>query len=196
MRKLSAVLAVALAGALVGPSQAAVLNWNSTLSGSQEIPPNASTATGFGSVRFDNVTNVLSLNVQWQGLIGGSAFMAHIHCCVVVPPDNAGIALDLWTPTDPARPATGSYSALYDLDDVNPFRAGFTGSNGGTALSAMQALIGAMDAGEGRAYYNIHTAQFPGGEIRGNLAVPEPATLSLLIGGLGLLLAGRRFSRS
>lgn len=195
MRKLSAVLAIALAGALVGPTQAAVLNWNSTLSGSQEIPPIASTATGFGSVRFDNVTNVLSLNVQWQGLIGGSAFMAHIHCCVVAPPGNAGIALDLWTPTDPARPATGSYSAVYDLDDVNPFRASFTGPNG-TALSAMEALINAMNAGEGRAYYNIHTTQFGPGEIRGNLAVPEPATLSLLIAGLGLLLAGRRFSRS
>jgi hypothetical protein len=170
------------------------LNWNSTLSGSQEIPPNASTATGFGSVRFDNVTNVLSLNVQWQGLTGASIF-AHIHCCVSPPPGNVGIARDLWLLGDP-RPATGSYSAFYDLDDVNPFRAAFTGSNGGTALSAMGALIGAMDAGEGRAYYNIHTAQFPGGEIRGNLAVPEPATLSLLIGGLGLLLAGRRFSRS
>ena len=60
----------------------------------------------------------------------------------------------------------------------------------------MNVLIGAMNAGGGRAYYNIHTAQFGGGEIRGNLTVPEPATLSLLIGALGLLVAGRKFARS
>lgn len=196
MRKLSAAIAVALAGVLVGPSQAAVLNWNATLSGSQEIPPNASPATGFGTVRFDTVTNELSLNLQWQGLTGGSAFMAHIHCCVSAPPGNTGIALDLWTPNDPARPATGSYSAFYDLDLGNPFGVTFTNNNGGSALTAMQALINAMDAGEGRAYYNIHTTSFRPGEIRGNLAVPEPATLSLVIGALGLLVAGRRFALS
>lgn len=194
MRKLSAAFAMALAGALAGPSQAAVMQWDAILSSSQEIPPNASTATGSGSVQFDDVTNELSLSAQWQGLTGAGV-QAHIHCCVATPPGNAGIALDLWLASDP-RPATGSYDALYDLDLVNPFRSAFTTANGGTALSAMQALIGAMDAGGGRAYFNIHTAQFPGGEIRGNLAVPEPATLPLLIGGLGLLLAGRRFAPS
>jgi hypothetical protein len=195
MRKLAATTAMVLAGALAGPSQAAVLKWDATLSGSQEIPANAATATGSGWVQFDDATNELSLYVQWQGLTGVGV-QAHIHCCVASPPGNVGIALDLWLPADPARPATGSYDALYDLDLVNPFRAAFITANGGTALGAMQALIGAMDAGEGRAYYNIHTAQFPGGEIRGNLAVPEPATLALVLGGLGLLVAGRRFARS
>lgn len=41
-----------------------------------------------------------------------------------------------------------------------------------------------MDAGGGRAYFNIHTVMFPGGEIRGHIAVPEPVTLLLLLGGL------------
>jgi hypothetical protein len=194
MRKLSAAIVVAVAGTLAGPSQAAIMRWDATLSGSQEIPANISTATGSGWVQFDDSTNELSLYVQWQDLTGPGV-QAHIHCCVASPPGNVGVALDLWLPTDPARPDTGTYKADYDLDLVNPFRAAFVGSSG-TALTAMQALIGAMDAGGGRAYYNIHTARFPGGEIRGNLAVPEPATLSLLIGGLGLLVAGRRFVRS
>jgi hypothetical protein len=194
MRKLSAAIVVAVAGTLAGPSQAAIMKWDATLSGSQEIPTNNSTATGSGWVQFDDSTNELSLSVQWQGMTGDGV-QAHIHCCVASPPGNVGVALDLWLAANP-RPATGTYDADYDLDLVNPFRAAFVTANGGTTLTAMQALIGAMDAGGGRAYYNIHTVQFPGGEIRGNLAVPEPATLSLLIGGLGLLVAGRRFARS
>jgi hypothetical protein len=112
------------------------------------------------------------------------------------PPGNVGIALDLWLSLRTRAPATGEYDVLYDLDLVNPFRAAFITANGGTALGAMQALIGAMDAGGGRAYYNIHTAQFPGGEIRGNLAVPEPATLAVADRGAWAAVAGRRFARS
>jgi hypothetical protein len=47
----------------------------------------------------------------------------------------------------------------------------------------------------GRAYLNIHTTQFPNGEIRGFLEpVPEPATITGVAAALGLaLLARRRF---
>ncbi|MEX2260584.1 MAG: CHRD domain-containing protein [Bryobacteraceae bacterium] len=193
MRRLMTMLAIA--GGLALPGSATVFTWSADLDSSQEIPPNPSTATGSGLVRFDDITNILDLHLDWQGLTG-DGIQAHIHCCVAPPPGNVGIALDLWLASDP-RPATGSYDATYDLNLVNPFRAAFTAANGGTTLSAFSALRAAMDADQGRSYYNIHTALSPGGEIRGNLApIPEPASVFTLLSGAAALLLLRRFRHS
>jgi hypothetical protein len=184
------VAALAVTVALAAPAEAAVLTWSATLGGANEIPPNATTGDGFGTVGFDDVTNILALDLEWQNLTGDGV-QAHIHCCVAAPPGNVGIALDLWLVANP-QPASGTYSAVYDLDADNPFRAAFVTANGGTSLAAMQALIAAMNAGD-RAYFNIHTVMFPGGEIRGNLAaVPEPAGVLLLAGGIVAVLRRRR----
>jgi len=44
-------------------------------------------------------------------------------------------------------------------------------------------------------YLNIHTVPFPGGEIRGFLvAAPEPSTMWMMAGVLGVL-AGKRLRR-
>lgn len=43
---------------------------------------------------------------------------------------------------------------------------------GGSAATAEQVFTSALLAGE--TYFNIHTTGFPGGEIRGFLAVPGP----------------------
>lgn len=46
-------------------------------------------------------------------------------------------------------------------------------------------------------YLNLHTTGFPGGEIRGQVeVVPEPTTLALLAGGLGLLAVTRKSARA
>ena len=187
------VLTSLLLACAVVPLPAATVGWFANLNAAQENnPANTSTATGYGTVWYDDASNVLSLNLTWSGLTG-EGMQAHIHCCAANALSNAGIALDLWLMPDP-RPASGTYSAVYDLDVVNPFRTTFTSANGGTTMTAFAALRSAMDADNGRSYYNIHTMAFPGGEIRGNLApIPEPATLmTFLIGSAVLGLTSRR----
>ena len=53
----------------------------------------------------------------------------------------------------------------------------------GSVAAAQTMLFNGLLAGE--AYLNIHTTQFPGGEISGFLApIPEPHTWALLLAGL------------
>ncbi len=49
----------------------------------------------------------------------------------------------------------------------------------------------------GRSYLNFHTVQFPGGEVRGEIApVPEPSTMVLVgLGTVGLIRRLRRRGR-
>lgn len=71
----------------------------------------------------------------------------------------------------------------FDLTLASSWNPAFITANGGTTASAEAALFVGMI--QGRAYLNIHSTQFPGGEIRGFLQpVPEPATILLLGSGL------------
>ena len=64
------------------------------------------------------------------------------------------------------------------------YRAGFVTDAGSVAL-AETALFDAIMSG--RAYLNIHSSTYPGGEIRGFLAPdPDPGS-SLLLLGIGLV---------
>jgi hypothetical protein len=189
MRLFRASLVILALVGFSGSANAAVITWSASLDASQENPSNASTGTGIGTVTFDDVTNVLTLDLTWAGLTGPGV-QAHIHCCVA-PTGNAGIAVDLWLVATP-QPATGSFTRVEDLDLVNPFRAAFVAANGGTPAMAFATLVAAMNSGH--AYFNIHTANFPGGEIRGNIspAAPEPATVLLLTLGAGAVALRRR----
>jgi hypothetical protein len=87
---------------------------------------------------------------------------------------------------------SGTYdSGNLDLTQATSYNPAFVTLQGSIA-AAEAALAAGLAAGN--AYLNIHTTNFPGGEIRGFLvaAVPEPATYALAIAGLGILWALKR----
>jgi hypothetical protein len=178
------LLAIAAVIACPSTAQAAVTVLSAQLSGSQEVPAVSTPGSGFATVSFDDVTNFLSVQATFANLLGNTT-VAHIHCCAP-PGANAGVATP--TPTFPGFPtgvAAGSYSQTFDLTQASSFNAAFITNNGGTVSSARTAFVNGLLGG--RAYFNIHSNQFPGGEIRGQLttAVPEPSTWAMMLIGFG-----------
>jgi len=158
------------------------LIFTGTLTGSQEVPPTGSAGTGTAVVTLDTATNLLTVNVTFAGL-GSGTIASHIHCCAP-PGTNAMVATAV--PTFPGFPlgvTSGTYLMTFDLTAASTYNPAFITAHGGTVAGAQAAFIAGLIAGQ--TYLNVHTSQFTGGEIRGQLpAVPEPASLLLLTTGI------------
>ena len=167
---------------LAGVAKADQIVFTATLTGAQEVPPTGSPGIGSALVTIDTVTNAMTVNVSFAGLLSPTT-IAHIHCCA----GPGGIAIPATTvPSFPGFPVgvtTGTYLQTFDLTLASSYNPAFIAASGGTVAGAQAAFIAGLL--NGQAYFNIHTTQFPGGEIRGQLqAVPEPATLLLLTSGV------------
>ena len=134
------------------------------LTGDQEVPPRDTPATGTGMAVYDPSALTLSVDLSWSGLTG-PAGAAHIHCCPG-PGANGPVALD-FVPAGFPSVATGTFSNIFDLTNAASYGGGFLDSFGGNVDLARAALITGLDTGA--AYFNIHTATYPGGEIRGDM---------------------------
>lgn len=130
----------------------------------QGVPPDRS-GSGVGNFTLTD-TGTFSYTISYSGLSGNST-AAHIH--------------------GPAQPG-------FDAGVLIPLQGGTFGStagsfNGSTTLN--QGQIDQLNAGLW--YVNIHSGNFPVGEIRGQItAVPEPGTIALFVAAGGLLLIVRR----
>ena len=166
-----------LFGALAQGAHAALITYHSSLGAGGA----GRHGTGFVTLVFDDVADTLSIQSAWSGL-SGTTTVAHIHCCTASPfTGTAGVAVTPGTlPGFPTGVSSGSYSRVIDLTQTASFTAAFLGASGGTVEGAVERLLSNLDAG--RAYFNIHSTTFGGGEIRGFplRVVPEPGTLALL----------------
>jgi len=180
---------------------ASAANYTAVLTGPKEAPGNASPGIGATVVKFDATSHLLEVNVAF-GSLAGDTTAAHIHCCTTAPGiGTAGVATE--TPTFGSFPLgvhNGAYTNSYDTSLPGSWNAAFLTANGGTTAGAEAAFLTGLNSGS--AYLNIHSSAYPGGEIRGFLAlvptpaapVPEPGSFAML--GLGvpavLMLARRR----
>ena len=166
----------------VGVAKADQLIFTATMTGAQEVPPTGSPGVGSVLLTIDTVTNLMTVNVSFAGLVSPTT-IAHIHCCA----GPGGIAIPATTvPSFPGFPVgvtTGTFLGTFDLSLASSFNPAFITASGGTVAAAQAAFIAGLL--NGQAYFNIHTQQFPSGEIRGQLnEIPEPATMLLLATGI------------
>lgn len=140
------------------------LIFNVTLTGAQEFPANNSPAIGTAIALFNQSTGAMSISGSYSGMLG-NVNNAHLHG-FSAPGVNSGI--------------------VFGLTHTGGFSGTITG-NGVIQQIDIQKVL------NGLTYINVHSTQFPGGEIRGQLVnpVPEPsAGLLALISGSGAI-AGR-----
>jgi hypothetical protein len=184
-------IALAFLGlALAAPARAMV--FTGSLSGANENPANDSPGSGFVTVTMDLDMHTLRIEASFQDLLAGVT-AAHIHCCTSEATPNVPPATQ--TPSFSGFPTgvmAGTYDMTFDTAQASTWNPAFVTANGSVAGAEAAFFDGMMD---GRAYFNIHTTAFGGGEIRANLVpVPEPSTYALLLAGLAVLggVANRR----
>jgi hypothetical protein len=159
------ILSLVLAFAAVAAS--AQSTFQASLSGLNEVSPNGSPGIGFGTVVLNLAKDQITVNLSFSGLLA-PATVSHIH-----GPAPAGI----------------NAGAIFPLSGVPNATSGVLPEQ---VFAITPTQVGYLEAGN--LYFNIHTSVFPGGEIRGQLAlVPEPSSLTLA--GLGLLGAAWQLRR-
>ncbi|MGB8194862.1 MAG: CHRD domain-containing protein [Chitinophagaceae bacterium] len=114
-------------------------------SGAQEFPANAATATGTLTGTYNSSTNKLVYNISWSGLTGIPSGL-HFHG-PALPGVNAGILISLTITTAAAAGGASGEAVLTEAQETD--------------------MLG------GKWYWNVHTAAFPGGEIRGQVIATQ-----------------------
>jgi hypothetical protein len=123
-----------------------VITYTADLRGTNEVPANSSLAFGSAFVTIDSINNTLAWEVNTSGIASPS--LAHIHGQAATGV-NAGILINFATSA-----------------------AAFTGgrTKGSVSIASLSAdTLTALITNPSNFYVNVHSAAFPGGEIRGQL---------------------------
>lgn len=164
-----ALVAVALIGLAAAPAAMAQTTYSCSLNSAAEVPPSGTAATGTATVILNAAQTQLSVSVSFTNL-QGTYTASHIHGPAAVGV-NAGVK---W--------------------GFVGVPAGWVLSNGnhdGVLTNFLVTGVTATDVANlnnGNFYVNIHSNQFPGGEIRGQLALQAVPTESMTWGRIKALL--------
>jgi hypothetical protein len=154
MRKLLGT-AVALVASLVLsiPASADELKFEAELSGEQEVQTPPVVTDGEGEAKFETDGETVVFELKWDDL-SSSPFAAHIHCAQAGVNGVVGVTL-----------FTGSRETKDEVEGT--FTAPDAGN--GCGWDDLADVLGAMSTGG--AYVNVHTGNFPNGEIRGQVEI-------------------------
>lgn len=125
--------------------------FRANLDGTQEVPPTVSTAVGFGRVTLNGSETVITVSLTFSGL-SSNQIAAHIH--------------------GPAGPG-GNAPVIFDI--------GSQGATSGTFTALIFAVTPQQvaDLRNGLWYFNVHSANFFNGEIRGQIMFDSPFIANL-----------------
>ncbi len=194
--------------AISSPAGATLIEYTGTLTASQVVDGGGSTSSAIGSavVTLDDTLFTVTTDLTWSGL-SGPADRAHLHFAPI------GVSRSVADPNtyffhevidDPARtvlncnldftdcvPPTGSSHDVLQLAVDDGYGAGLAL---GFSTDSFADLILALNRGD--IYIDMHTGQYPSGEIRGQLspaaAVPEPSSFALALLGIVFVALRRR----
>jgi len=135
-----------------------VMNFRAHLSGDQEVPANESMATGEAVFQLSKDGMELSYKLIVANL--DNIRMSHIHLAPAGV--NGGVVVWLYPSAPPAMTIPGTTNGILAMGVITADN--LTGALAGMSLSD---LVEALKTGG--AYVNVHTDQYPGGEIRGQV---------------------------
>jgi len=176
-RSLGLLLAVTfLLNVASGPAQNTSDNpsrFEAKLNSFKTAPSLFTGGTGTTQVRIDFNNNSISYKLSYSGL-SSPVTQAHIHFSqkgvnggiIVYLCDNTGVAAAAGA-TVPACPNSGAVAGTLTAPDVNPLYNIASVTDQGIAAGDFGALVAAIQHHAG--YVNVHTTNFPAGEIRGQL---------------------------
>jgi hypothetical protein len=160
-RSAAVLLLVACMALIAAPSVLAARqtsNFTAHLSGSEEVPPNDSRATGQATFKLNAAGDELSYRLNVANI--HNVTQAHIHLAPAGV--NGPVVAWLYPSAPPAQLIPGRTQGTLATGTITA--DDLVGPMAGQPLSA---LLDAMAAGN--TYVNVHTSQFPAGEVRGQI---------------------------